>query len=56
MIDIRHLTPNDVPLMKALLTTFGEAFNEQETYTSNPRVTIIWNDCSAVIPSLRWQP
>ncbi|ACL72905.1 AAC(3)-I family aminoglycoside N-acetyltransferase [Thioalkalivibrio sulfidiphilus] len=36
MIDIRHLTPNDVPLMKALLTTFGEAFNEQETYTSNP--------------------
>ena len=36
MIDIRHLTPNDVPLMKALLTTFGEAFNERDTYTANP--------------------
>ena len=33
-IDIHHLTSNDVPLMKALLTTFGEAFNEMETYTA----------------------
>lgn len=34
-IDICHLTSNDLPLMEALLTTFGEAFNEVETYTSN---------------------
>ena len=33
-IDIHHLTSTDVPLMKALLTTFGEAFNEVETYTA----------------------
>ncbi|WP_275299061.1 AAC(3)-I family aminoglycoside N-acetyltransferase [Billgrantia kenyensis] len=36
MVDIHHLTPNDVPLMKALLTTFGDAFNEPATYTVNP--------------------
>jgi aminoglycoside 3-N-acetyltransferase I len=35
-IDIRHLTPNDVPLMNALLRTFGEAFNDVDTYTANP--------------------
>ena len=34
-VDIHHLTSNDVPLMKALLTTFGNAFNEVETYTAN---------------------
>lgn len=34
-VDIRHLTPNDVSLMKALLTTFGEAFNELDTYVAN---------------------
>lgn len=33
-LDIHHLTSNDIPLMEALLTTFGEAFNEVETYTS----------------------
>jgi aminoglycoside 3-N-acetyltransferase I len=35
-IDIRHLTPNDVPLMNALLRTFGEAFNDVDAYTANP--------------------
>ena len=35
-IDIRHLTPTDVPLMNALLRTFGEAFNDGDTYTANP--------------------
>ena len=35
-IDIRHLTANDVPLMNALLRTFGEAFNDVDTYTANP--------------------
>lgn len=34
-VDVRHLTPNDVALMEALLTTFGEAFNEVGTYTEN---------------------
>ena len=36
LVDIRHLTPNDVPLMDALLRTFGEAFNDVDTYTANP--------------------
>ncbi len=31
---IRHLTSTDVPLMNALLTMFGEAFNDLETYTA----------------------
>lgn len=34
-VDIRRLTPNDVPLMEALLAMFGEAFNEVDTYTAN---------------------
>jgi aminoglycoside 3-N-acetyltransferase I len=33
-MDIRHLTADDVPLMEALLATFGEVFNEVETYTA----------------------
>lgn len=32
---IHQLGPNDVALMEALLTTFGEAFNEVETYGKN---------------------
>jgi aminoglycoside 3-N-acetyltransferase I len=34
-VEIRHLSPNDIPLMEALLTTFGEAFNDLDTYTTN---------------------
>ena len=34
-VDIYQLTSSDVPLMEALLMTFGEAFNEVETYTAN---------------------
>ncbi len=34
-LTIRLLTPADVPLMEALLTTFGKAFNDVETYTAN---------------------
>ena len=30
---IRPLTRDDVPLMKAMLTMFGEAFDERNTYT-----------------------
>ena len=33
-VSIHHLTPNDVSLLDALLTTFGEAFNEVDTYTA----------------------
>lgn len=35
-IEVRQLGPHDVPLMKALLTTFGEAFHDLETYTAKP--------------------
>ncbi|MBE9065424.1 AAC(3)-I family aminoglycoside N-acetyltransferase [Leptolyngbya cf. ectocarpi LEGE 11479] len=35
VIDIHHLTPNDIPPMKALMMTFGEAFDDVETYTAN---------------------
>jgi aminoglycoside 3-N-acetyltransferase I len=34
-VEIRHLTPNDLPLMDALLRTFGEAFNDVDAYTAN---------------------
>lgn len=34
-VNIHHLTPKDVSLLEALLTTFGEAFNEVGTYTAN---------------------
>lgn len=33
-VDIYHLISNDISLMEALLKTFGEAFNEVETYTA----------------------
>ncbi|WP_299489848.1 AAC(3)-I family aminoglycoside N-acetyltransferase [Acaryochloris sp. IP29b_bin.137] len=33
-VDIYPLTSKDVPLMESLLTTFGEAFNDRETYTT----------------------
>jgi aminoglycoside 3-N-acetyltransferase I len=36
VLDLRHLTPDDVTLMERLLRTFGEAFNDLETYTANP--------------------
>jgi aminoglycoside 3-N-acetyltransferase I len=32
---IRQLTPDDLPLMDALLATFGEAFHEADTYLGN---------------------
>lgn len=34
-LNIRHLTSNDIPLLEALLTTFGEAFNDVDTYSAN---------------------
>lgn len=35
-LSIRHLTADDISLMKAMLAVFGEAFNETETYTAAP--------------------
>ncbi len=32
-VEIRQLTSNDIGLMKALSTCFGEAFNDMPTYT-----------------------
>lgn len=32
---IQQLKPNDVALLEALLTTFGEAFDDEETYGGN---------------------
>jgi aminoglycoside 3-N-acetyltransferase I len=32
---IHHITPDEVGLMEALLATFGEAFDEVETYGAN---------------------
>ncbi len=37
---IRHLTTDDVALMEALLATFGEAFNEVDTYGANRPSTV----------------
>jgi aminoglycoside 3-N-acetyltransferase I len=34
-VDIRQLAPDDVVLMEALLTTFGEAFDDMVTYAEN---------------------
>jgi aminoglycoside 3-N-acetyltransferase I len=34
-VDVRQLGADDIPLLTALLTTFGEAFNDLDTYTAN---------------------
>ncbi|MBE9139615.1 AAC(3)-I family aminoglycoside N-acetyltransferase [Nodosilinea sp. LEGE 07088] len=33
-VDIHHITSDNILLMQALLTTFGEAFEDVETYTT----------------------
>lgn len=33
--EIRRLVPDDINLLEAMLTTFGEAFNEMDTYTGH---------------------
>jgi aminoglycoside 3-N-acetyltransferase I len=39
---IRHLTPGDRPLLEAMLTTFGEAFGDLETYgAARPRTAYL---------------
>jgi aminoglycoside 3-N-acetyltransferase I len=34
-LEIRHLTSGDASLLEALSATFGEAFNDLDTYTKN---------------------
>jgi aminoglycoside 3-N-acetyltransferase I len=34
-LSVRQITPNDVALMEALLATFGDAFDDSDTYTGN---------------------
>jgi aminoglycoside 3-N-acetyltransferase I len=34
-LTIQQIMPEDVALMEALLTTFGEAFDAVETYSGN---------------------
>ncbi|MGV2830810.1 AAC(3)-I family aminoglycoside N-acetyltransferase [Myxosarcina sp. GI1(2024)] len=34
-IEIRQLTPDHIPLMRALLTVFGQVFNDLPTYTAS---------------------
>lgn len=35
-LDIRHLTSNDIALMKSLLSAFGKAFDDLDTYAAHP--------------------
>jgi aminoglycoside 3-N-acetyltransferase I len=35
-LTVRRLTPNDVPLLRALNALFGEAFGEPDTYGAEP--------------------
>lgn len=35
-LEVRQLDPDDIALMKALLTVFGEAFDDMHTYTARP--------------------
>ena len=34
--ELHQLGPGDVPMMETLLATFGNAFNDPETYTAKP--------------------
>lgn len=34
-VDLHHLTSDDLPLMEALMTTFGEVFDEVDTFTAH---------------------
>ena len=35
MLEIRQLGPDDIELMEDMLTMFGDAFNDQETYSAH---------------------
>ena len=57
-LDIRHLSADDVPLMEALLTLFGEVFEEVETYSGKrPSGTYLQNllngDCFIALAALK---
>ncbi|MFM2302685.1 MAG: family aminoglycoside N-acetyltransferase [Cyanobacteriota bacterium] len=57
-IDFRHLTPTDLVLMQNLLKMFGEAFEDIETYTTNPPSEdylrrLLGNDTFIVLTALK---
>jgi aminoglycoside 3-N-acetyltransferase I len=35
-VNVQHLVASDIGLLRALLTVFGDAFGEKETYTGSP--------------------
>ena len=53
---VRRLLPDDMKLMEAMLTTFGEAFNEIEPTARVGQAGRILSACFAAIPSSRWRP
>lgn len=36
-LSVRRITPNDVALMEALLATFGDAFDDVDTYRESAK-------------------
>jgi aminoglycoside 3-N-acetyltransferase I len=57
-LEVRLLTSNDITLMKAMLTTFGEAFEEEQTYRgAQPSVAylerLLGNDTFIALAALR---
>lgn len=57
-LSIRQLTPDDVALMEALSATFGEAFNEVDTYSGNrPNAAylqrLLGSDCFIALAALK---
>lgn len=57
-LTIRHLSADDVGLMEALSTTFGEAFNDVATYTGKrPSAAYLWRllggDCFIALAALK---
>jgi aminoglycoside 3-N-acetyltransferase I len=58
LFSIRQLTPVDVALMEAMSTTFGEAFDEVETYSgARPSRTylarLLGSDCFIALAALK---
>ncbi len=55
---IHHLTANDVTIMRSMLTTFGEVFNDMNTYTemqpnSNYLEKLLNNDSFIALAALK---
>ncbi len=57
-LSIRRLTPDDLTLMDALLTTFGEAFDDVDNYSkARPSVaymaSLLRGDCFIALAALK---